>query len=55
VQNSSIVYAADASLNISLLYQGHFPIACFKLKDILPPNTFANNLILKIKRLRSTD
>ncbi|CDW83287.1 UNKNOWN [Stylonychia lemnae] len=55
VTQSSIVYTADASLNISLLYQGHFPIACFKIKDILPHNTFASNLILKIRRLRSTD
>eukprot|EP00347_Sterkiella_histriomuscorum_P019667 403340747 len=55
VKNSALVFAADASLNISVIYQCHFPIASFSIRDLLPPNTFAQNLILKIKKIKSTD
>jgi hypothetical protein len=43
-------------LNISILYGGHFPVACFNLKDqILPEGTFANNLIVKLSKLVASD
>ena len=47
---------ADASLNISMLYGGYFPIAYFNLRDqILPDGTFAQNLIVKVSKLVSSD
>ncbi len=55
-KHQSILFCADASMNISLLYGGYFPIACFNLRDqILPPGTFANNLIVKLTKLTSAD
>lgn len=52
---SCLLYSADASLRIQVLWQGHFPLAQFFLKDLLPQNTFAQSLIVKIKKLASTE
>ena len=55
-KHQSILFCADASLNISMLYGGYFPIACFNLRDqILPAGTFAQNLIVKVTKLVSSD
>lgn len=54
--HESVLATADASLNISLLYGGYFPLATFNLRDqILPVGTFANNLLVKIVRLVSSE
>jgi len=33
LKHQSILFCADASMNISMLYGGYFPIACFNLRD----------------------
>lgn len=50
-----MLFTADASLNLSMLYGGYFPVACVNLRDkILPQGTFANNLVVKVVKIVSS-